>query len=586
MEPDTAQPTQPTQPTWHWDLLVGALPVLALTPLLIYQSASLWSRDYMHFFPLVLLAVGLWVIISLRRASEARHPLRVWCAISLLVVGALFYVYAVWQFSPWFAHLALLFVFAAWALGRLGQKHWASVMGWTALLATTLPWPWGWDQGFSSWLQTSGAWCTAKALDALSIPCLQNGSSIETRDLHLIADEICGGLASVYALGAFAILLGLLSHSGFIVGLKTLLLVPLWTLLGHFLRLFGILTVQEYLHRDLSNGWDYRIMEAATAGIVLLLIWASNRFLKQIYQPIPVADAEFGPIFSGLNKLFCWPQPDPFDELVPEDDYERQRFLRSRAARQARQPLTGDFLWSSVPAALWTVRIVPVVLLLAALLPLRSLANQGLSSLNFGRPAVTQAEIAAIGGPQSLPATLDGGWQQVGFQAIQRNPRSRKGEFSLQWVYHASDGDFVASIDLPFLGWNDPIEELKLRGWKAGSVEIHWAQGWPWGECELENELGGRETIFYTLLTRAGEPYTRIPSQLTAGQETESDSLAEDDVNADKAATAEDVEQSATAVTYQFQLLSESGGELSQTQREALRAQFLQLRQVARALIE
>lgn len=576
---------QTNQPTWQWDLLVGVLPLAALAPLLIYQSASLWSRDHMHFFPLVLLAVGLWVILSLRGARESRHRLRVWSAIALLIVGALFYVYAVWQFSPWVAHLALLFVFAAWALGRLGQKHWASVMGWTALLATTLPWPWGWDQGFSNWLQTSGAWCTAKALDAINIPCLQNGGSIETRELHLIADEICGGVPSVYAFGAFAILLGLISHSGFIVGLKTLLLVPLWTLLGHFLRLFGILTIQEYFHRDLSSGWDYRLLEATTAGMVLLLIWASNRFLSQIYQPIPVADAEFGPIFSGLNKLFCWPQPDPFDDLVPEDDYERQHFLASRAERQAQQSHSDDFLWNSVPAALWTVRIVPIVLLLAALLPLSSLA-QGLSSLNFGRPTVSWAEVEAIGGPQSLPSTLDGGWQQVGFQAIQRNSRSRKGEFSLLWVYHASDGDFTASIDLPFLGWNDPIEELRLRGWKSGPVEIHWAQGWPWGECELENELGGRETIFYALFTRSGQPYTRVPPRLTADQELGADGAAEDNVKADEAARAEDVEQSATTVTYQFQLLSESGGELSPVQREALRTQFLQLRQIARALIE
>ncbi len=583
MEPDTAKPNQPA---WQWDLLVGILPVLALTPLLIYQSASLWSRDHMHFFPLVLLAVGLWVIASLRTATEARDPLRVRSAISLLIVGALLYVYAVWQHLPWFAHLALLFVFAAWALGRLGQHHWASVMGWTALLATTLPWPWGWDQGFSNWLQTSGAWCTARALDALSIPCLQNGSSIESRDLHLIADEICGGLASVYAFGAFAILLGLILHSSFIVGLKTLLLVPLWALLGHFMRLFGILTVQEYLHRDLSSGWDYRLLEIATASLVLLLIWAANRFLTQIYEPIPVADAEFGPIFSGLNKLFCWPQPDPFDALPPADDYERQRFFASRAERQASQSQRAEFLWSRTPATLWAVRIVPVVLLLAAVLPLRTLASQGLSSLNFGRPSVSLAEVEAIGGPESLPETLDGGWKRVGFHAMQRNPRSRKGEFSLLWAYQSSEGDFRASIDLPFLGWNDPIEELKLRGWKSGTVEIRWADGWPWGECELENELGGRETLFYCLITRSGQPYTRVPAQLLADQDLESASASGADSPADAAATAEDVEQSVTAVTYQFQLLSESGDELSQAQREALRTQFLQLRQDARALIE
>src|SRR5690606_39068787 len=89
---------QTNQPTWQWDLLVGVLPLAALAPLLIYQSASLWSRDHMHFFPLVLVAVGLWVILSLRGAIEARQSWRVWSAIALLIVGALFYVYAVWQF--------------------------------------------------------------------------------------------------------------------------------------------------------------------------------------------------------------------------------------------------------------------------------------------------------------------------------------------------------------------------------------------------------------------------------------------------------------------------------------------------------
>lgn len=574
------------QPAWHWDLLVGVLPLVALSPLLIYQTASLWSRDHMRFFPLVLLAVVIWIVMGFRDATEARGRSRVWTAISLSVVAALIYLYGVWKFSPWLAHLSLLFFFAAWALGRFGQKHWASIAGWTTLLATTLPWPWGWDQGFSNWLQSAAAWCSAKALDALAIPCLQNGSSIETRDLHLVADEVCGGLGSVYAFGAFAILLGLLQHSGFIVGVKTLVLVPLWTLMGHFLRIFGILTLQEYTHRDFSNGWDYRILEVTTAAIVLLLIWCSSRFFRRIFEPIPVADAEFGPVFSGLNKLFCWPQPDPFESLLPDDDYEKQRFLKRRAERLAQQPKQTVFLWSSVPATLWTVRIVPAVLLLAALLPISSLASQGLSSLNFGRPNLSLAQVEGLAGPDSLPDTLEAQsqidgegqieWKKIGFQTVQRNPRSRQGEFSLRWIYRSSEGEFTTVIDLPFLGWNDPIDELELRGWKAGPVDIRWQDDWPWGECELENELGGKETIFYALFTRNGEPYTLVPSRLLPEQATES-------VDVETAAANQ---QSATAVTYQFQLLSESGGELSQAGREALRAQFLKLREVARAVVK
>ncbi|MEO8270198.1 MAG: exosortase U, partial [Aureliella sp.] len=358
------------------------------------------------------------------------------------------------------------------------------------------------------------------------------------------------------------------------------------TLMGNFLRIFGILSLQEYIHRDFSNGWDYRILEGTTAAIVLLLIWCSSRFLRRIFEPIPVADAEFGPVFSGLNKLFCWPQPDPFDDLEPEDDYEKQRFLKRRAERLEQQPKHAAFLWNNVPATLWTVRIVPVVLLLAAILPVRSLASQGLSSLNFGRPTLSLTQVEKLAGPEALPDTLEGKgqvegesqtqWKKIGFQIAQRNPRSRQGEYSMRWGYRSTEGEFAATIDLPFLGWNDPIDELELRGWKAGPVDIRWQNDWPWGECELENELGGKETIYYALFTRSGEPYTRIPSRLLPEQVTETADV--DTVAANQ--------QSATAVTYQFQLLSESGGELSQAGREALRTQFLQLREAALALVK
>src|SRR5690606_20898395 len=107
--------------------------------------------------------------------------------------------------------------------------------------------------------------------------------------------------------------------------------------------------------------------------------------------------------------------------------------------------------------------------------------------------------------------------------------------------------------------------------WKSGPVEIRWAEDWPWGECELENELGGRETLFYALLTPSGHPYTRVPSQWAAGQGIQSESHFANEIKADAASRGENAEQSAGAVTYQFRLLSESGGELSPAQRQALR---------------
>ncbi len=571
------QTTGSKQPTWQWDLLVGLLPLVALSPLLLYQVAALTSRDHMQFFPLALGVLALIVAWQLRGATLSGHPRRMWTAVALLILAALIYAYGVWIFSPWLAHLALILVFTAWALGRLGNRSWGGILGLTSLLGTTLPLPWGWDQGFSNWLQTSAAWCSAKALDALGIPCLQNGSLIETRDLQLVADEVCGGISSVYAFGAFAIAISLLQHTSFIVGLKTLVLVPLWTMLGHFLRMFGILTMQEIWGRDFSSGWDFRILEICIAVLVLLLIRSTSRFLRRMFDPIPVADAEFGPVFSGLNKLFCWPQPDPFEELEPDDEYERQRFRKRKEEKLASRRQNSDFQLSENAAANWTIRVATAVLLLCAALPISSLAKQGLSQLNFGRPVLSRIQVEALGDKDSLPAELDGGWQQRGFQFVQRNPRSRQGEFSFVWRYGFAERLFDASIDLPFVGWNDPASQLELQGWKVERSVIRWQDDWPWTESQLENELGGKAIIFHSLFTRTGEPYIHIPAELRDEQ------LPDANTEDHNAATNQ---QSTTAVTYQFQLFSESGIELSDADREALQDQFLNLRTVARQLVQ
>lgn len=569
------QTARPKNLSWQWDLMVGLLPLAALSPLLLHQVAALTHRDHMQFFPV---AVGIFLLIvvwQLRGATFSIAQRRIWVALALLILSALTFGLAVRDSSAWLAHLTLIIVFIAWALGRLGNRHWGGVAGLTSLLATTLPLPWGWDHGFSNWLQTTAAWCASKALDAIGIPCLQNGGLVETRDLQLVADEVCGGFGSVYAFAAFAITISLLQHATFLVGLNTLLLVPLWTLLGNFLRMFSILVVQDLWKRDLSNGWDYRIVEIASVMLVLLLIWSSSRLLRRLFEPIPVADAEFGPVFSGLNKLFCWPQPDPFEELEPEDEYERQRFRKRREELMASRSRDVDFLWSGNSATVWTVRVTSAILLLCAAFPIASLAKQGLGELSFGRPVISRTTAEGLGKKESLPAELEGGWKLRGYQFMQRNPRSRHGEFSLLWRYGFEERLFDLTIDLPFVGWHDPASPLKLQGWKIEQSTVHWQEGWPWVVSQLENELGGKAVIFHSLMTRNGEPYANIPAEFSSSPDGEADNDHQSETSS---------QQSATATTYQVQLFSESGVELSDTERQTLQNQFLNLRNTAQQL--
>jgi hypothetical protein len=557
-----------------WDLWVGLLPALALAPLLLFQAASLWSREHMQFYPLTLAWTALFLVIHRRDIVPTLQPVRRWSGIGLFVAAAVVYLFAVWNFSPWLAHLAAILVFCAWGLGSFGGRAWAGVVAWTLALASTLPWPWGWDQGFMQWLQSLAVWGTTKSLDALAIPCLQNGSLIETQQMSLMSNVVCGGPASVYAFLSFAVLLSITLQRSFLVALATCLFVPLWVLLGHYLTLFGILATQEAIGRDLSSGWDFRMLATAITLVNLLLIYLTSRFFKRLFEPIPVADAEFGPVFAGLNKLFCWPQPDPLEQYEPVDEYEKKHYLKRKQEREAKRKQWTPFDWTTNPKSRWGVRAVAVILLVGAVLPMRVLLSQGFSNLNFGLPRYTTRQAEALLSEESMPGELDGGWKQVGFRIEQRSPRSGMGEYNYNWQYRANERLLVASVDLPFLGWHDPASDRTRQGWKLQATTLHTEGEWPWCEAELENELGGRAYIFYALFDRNAEPFTNVPNQLR-DQSTE---------DATDVAPGHGV-QLDTTVTNLVQLVSESGEVMTNAELDEMRALFSDLREHARTAL-
>jgi hypothetical protein len=224
--------------------------------------------------------------------------------------------------------------------------------------------------------------------------------------------------------------------------------------------------------------------------------------------------------------------------------------------------------------------VAALVLLICAALPASTLAKQGLSQLNFGRPTLTMSQVQSLANQDSLPPEIEGGWQRRGFQLVQRNPRSRQGEFSLIWRYSLDDQQFDASVDLPFVGWHEPATQLQLQGWKIDQPKIQWEDDWPWAETKLENDLGGRAVIFHALLTSSGEPYRNVPADLLDEQ-----SLSPEQDESQASALAA-TQLASTTITYQFQLFSETGEELADDDLRLLREQFLQLRKIALKLAQ
>lgn len=581
-KPLELQPNSASKHTLLWDVLVGLLPLIAMLPMLLFEVASLWSREHMRFFPLTIVALLILVGLNVREPGGKITLQRRWTAISLFILATLVYLYSVWTFSPWLSHFALVVCFCAWALGRLGNEHWTRPVALTGILATTLPLPFGWDAGFLIWLQGTGAWCATCALDALSIPCLLNGSLIESRGLSIVADEICGGIGNVYSFASFAAVLLTVLHRGMIVAIKVILLVPFWALLSNFIRLFAILAIFEYWPSyNLSDGRDYTILILCTNILSLLLIWASSNFFRSLFEPIPVADAEFGPVFSGLNKLFLWPQADPFEDVEPEDPDERKFYLKRQAEKEALHEQRSDFDWLSDKPAKLTVAVSAFTVVVCAFLPIRTLASQGLSNLNFGTPSISLEEIESLSSEDQLPATLEGGWNRIGFDITQRNPRSRLGQYSLKWRYSSAQLHLNAAIDLPFLGWHDPIAERIRLGWSSEDAKISVDNDWPWGEAELENELGGKAYIFYSLFTPSSQPFKNVPSHAGDRVNIASADMKDQDTSADTSPSATAENLTDTTITYSFEVFVETGVELSNTKRSVLRDIFLSLRERA-----
>lgn len=516
----------------------------------------------MRFFPLTLICVAVLMAVHWRAAAPTNNKTRRWLAIGLFILASAAYLYSVINFSPWLSHGAVVLCFAGWALGRWGNYHWGAVAGWACVLATTLPLPWGWDESVVSWLQGIATWAAACSLDALQIACLRNGSLLEIRGLSLFADEVCDIWAGPYALISFAAVLMAFQHRGIVVCAKVLSLVPLWTVLINWMRLLCIATLFEYYEINAASGRDFGLLVLGTILLGLFLIWLSSMFFRQMFMPIPVADAEFGPVFSALNKLFFWPLKDPLEEIPPDDEDDLKMFLRRKEKEVQRLASRPKFDWLAIPASLWLVRACAIGFVAGGGMAIGALAGGKLGDLNFGTPIYTAVQMERMAAEASLPETLDGGWKRAGFTATQRSSRSKSGEYGLRWTYASKSQTFTFGIDLPFIGFQNPVADLVRRGWKSEQMRFKTQDAWPFGIAELENELGGQAYLFYSLYTVDGQPFV-TEQMLTKAPGVE-------DANASDLGTS--------SITQVVQLFIESGEELSETELIPYRDHFLTLR--------
>ncbi len=155
--------------------------------------------------------------------------------------------------------------------------------------------PFGKDERFIGWLQGSSAAACGYALDALAVPHMRLANIIEIKGQQLFVEEACSGIASLYALLAAAALLVLVNGRSFLCSMLVIASVPVWAMLGNFLRLLTIALAQEYYQRDLSHGLDHELLGLLTFSLAALGLWMTEGCWPVFYS-----------LFPGITGLqFC-----------------------------------------------------------------------------------------------------------------------------------------------------------------------------------------------------------------------------------------------------------------------------------------
>lgn len=558
-----------------WDFWALGLPLLAMAPMLVLQWQGLMSRPERQFFPVLVVVALFFPLRTLLRdhRQRAEHAVPVWrlsVAVVALQMALLCYGLSVWGFSPWLAHVAAIGVFFAWALGRCPDTPWSSVLAWTGLLVVTLPLPLNYDAHLITALQSSSSWACSMALDALQVPHLRMANVIEMRDRQFFIEEACSGIGSMYALLAAAALLVLVHRRSWLVALLTLLSVPAWAMLGNFLRLLAVTLGEHYYQRDLSHGTDHELLGVVTFGTAALGLWATEWILAGCLQPVPPTDDDFGFLFRTVNRLLCWPHPDPFAHgLLLEHDtaWEQTQREAELAARQAQVPRLRP--WDVKPVR-WALCAGAVVALVLGTAPTIVLARGSAADIfAFALPEFGAADLKKFPGAETMPERL-GNWKRVGYFAQERSSASLFGAHSLIWEYARGENRFLLSLDFPFRGPH-PLEYCyKGSGWIIDDVASMAAgddKQWEWREVSMSNDFGAKGLVYYTALTEDGQAYSISHAERISGR-----------FNRRIGQVFLSREPAYQPVCYQVQILYQGGTQLIASERSELRETFLSAR--------
>ena len=523
---------------WSWADAGFASGLLGLSPLLYEHSLNLWGKPHFQFFPIAWFLFA-WLVYSRGKITQTDDSVRGLLAISLTLLSVVVGVASVAWFSPWLAHVAMVFVCAGWMYSRLGGNTWHQPVAWLSLLLISLPMPLNLDQRLIQSLQSLSARSASSLLDVLDVPHLPTGNVVEIRTGKLFVDEACSGVDSLYALAAVALGLVIWNQRNFLQSLMVLLTVPLWAWLGNTIRILSIVILLDRFNIDLTHGWPHSLLGMLTFAISCICLISIQLLFTTLLTPFSFSSIVSGPFHTLFNWVVSFPQEDP--AKITRREFKSQIQGKSETTSTLSRSL------GIIHCATWILLSAVAVLPVLGIGPWK---REFVATPVFSQSSVEQTIVA-----DSLPASL-AGMRQVAFWTVHRDNDNTNGAHSAAWQYMDGEQQIQVSIDFPFVGFHalevcylltgctltNPVQNVDIElGGTLSQLVIN--------EFHFVNALSDECFACYTAFDRQGESVSGTNSRLLRGT------------------ALEDVPH----VSFQVQLLIEGCGNLTDEQRGRFR---------------
>ena len=466
---------------------LGVLLAAAFCPLLLLHVQRLWAKPDSRVLPiLVLAALGL---LAWRRADEllpltpGRKGL-VWsllglCWFLLAVAGILV--------SSWLGAVAafLLVLTITYACGgfQLLGKLWPLLL----VLGLSVSLPLRYDTSTNARLQTVATRLTSSILDLEHIEHVPLGHFIEIpgKAFSVGTSQAANqgfGISSMYSVLAMTVLLVYAAKIPVLRGISLICTAPLLFLAGNVARALAVIAVYNRWKIDLSWGW----LPYLTGIVMLLAILAALVSTNALYSLIGMLVNGIWVVVSKQwrrwrrNRL-AWQAITAGEE--PRGPGQSSAALEQLSEFEDDAQAKGE-LRSAFSLVRWPVMVAFGILALLQW----NWAWPSLSGALRSRSQLTN-KIQETVGPETLSQLL-GPKEERKYQAEERSQDLALGKFSKSWTYDLGPNRVVISLDYPFRGRHDSVNEMINHGWVLRRSSILDEEQGPVIEAEFSMPTG------------------------------------------------------------------------------------------------